>query len=473
MTIEDIKALIAPDEHRELEMKKSTGELKDGMHSACAFLNTEGGWLLFGIAPKSMNLIGQQVTDDTRREIAQALSGLEPALAVHIDYVEIPERPGNVIIAMHFDGWHWGETVYTYHGCPYYRVESTTKQMPREMFEDRLRASNPDKFAWDSQIAEVQGLDQIDEARLRTVVRQGIANGRITASAEGETKEALLGKLKLLKNGLLTNAAMALFANDTDDYPQLELRMGCFKGTDKTIFIDNKNASGNFFELLEAGIAFCFRNLKLSGVVVGLQRKERLEIPIEALREALTNSLCHRMFDRTNGTVSLAIYDDRLEIVNPGSLPAELSVEDMKLPHESYPRNKKIAQVLYQTTYLEKWGSGARRMIDACREQGVPEPEWKIGKGTVSVIFPRKETSSSVTTPDTTPDTTKEPQDRINEVLEYCRIPRSTKEILAHIGVSYHSKNVKKFVSDLVEKGLLRMTIPDIKYDMNQKYTTI
>ena len=59
MTIEDIKKLIAGDETRTLELKKTTGELKDAMHSACAFLNTEGGWLIFGIAPKSLKVIGQ------------------------------------------------------------------------------------------------------------------------------------------------------------------------------------------------------------------------------------------------------------------------------------------------------------------------------------------------------------------------------------------------------------------------------
>ena len=76
MTIEDIKALIASDESRTLEQKKTTGELKDGMHAACAFLNTDGGWLIFGIAPKSLKIIGQQVTDDTKREISQALAGI-------------------------------------------------------------------------------------------------------------------------------------------------------------------------------------------------------------------------------------------------------------------------------------------------------------------------------------------------------------------------------------------------------------
>lgn len=66
LTIEELKELIQADEHRQLELKKTTGELKDGMHSACAFLNTEGGWLIFGVAPKSLKILGQQVTGNTQ-----------------------------------------------------------------------------------------------------------------------------------------------------------------------------------------------------------------------------------------------------------------------------------------------------------------------------------------------------------------------------------------------------------------------
>ena len=151
MTIEDIKKLIAGDETRTLELKKTTGELKDAMHSACAFLNTEGGWLIFGIAPKSLKIIGQQVSDATRQEIANALVGLEPVVDVRVEYIEVPDSAGNQVIAMHFDGWVWGMRPYTYHGCPYYKPESITKVMPREMYDDRLRTSFPHKYAWEVQ----------------------------------------------------------------------------------------------------------------------------------------------------------------------------------------------------------------------------------------------------------------------------------------------------------------------------------
>lgn len=154
MTIEEIRNIISKDEHRCLELKKTTGELQDGMHSACAFLNTDGGWLIFGVAPTSLKILGQQVTDNTRREIAQALGGLTPVVNAKPEYIDVPGRPGNQLIVIHFNGWKWGQMPYTYHGCPYYKVESTTKVMPQEMYEERLRAAKPEVFAWERQMAD-------------------------------------------------------------------------------------------------------------------------------------------------------------------------------------------------------------------------------------------------------------------------------------------------------------------------------
>lgn len=417
MTIKDIETLIHTDETRNLELKKTTGELKDGMKSACAFLNTDGGWLIFGIAPTTLKVVGQDVTENTRREIAQALTHLEPALDVEVNYVDLPNSNGKQVIVMHFDKWVWGKEPYTYHKCPYYRIESVTKEMPRDMFVERLKAARPHDFAWENQTAERVTLDDMDEERIRNAVRLGIAGGRINASAEGATVETLLGKLKLLNNGKPTNAAVMLFGKNTDDYPQLLLRMACFKGNDKNEFLDNKQEMGNFFDLLDAGTAFCFRNLRLAGKIVGMRREEQLEIPAEALREALINALCHREYDNPRASVSLAIYYDRIEIVNPGHFPAQLTPENIKLQHDSFPFNLKIAQVLYQTTYLESWGSGVRRMVKLCEAQHVAEPEYRLGNNTVTVIFRRNRDSQN----DSQNDSQKSLNERQRKIVELMR----------------------------------------------------
>ena len=389
MNIEELERLIANDENVHLELKKTTGELKDGMHTACAFLNGAGGWLVFGVAPKSLKILGQEVTDNTQREIAQALSGLEPAVSVDIQYIDVTDRPGCQVIAMYFEAFVWGTAPYTYHGSPYYKVESTTKLMPRTMFEERLRANKPNYYAWERQTADGITIDDMDEKLIRGALRLGVEKNRMPATALTEPLSDVLGKLELLNDGVPNNAAAALFSTKLRGYTQMQLRLARFRGTNKIEFIDNQRVEGNFFQLLDAGMAFFLKHLNMSGKIVGFRREENMEVPAEALREALTNCLCHRQMEKYNLTPSIAIYDDRIEIENPGVLPPQLNTETIKQSHSSYPYNPIMAEVLYRTTFLESWGSGASRIMEACKAQNVPEPTWSINGGFICVTFVR------------------------------------------------------------------------------------
>lgn len=114
-----------------------------------------------------------------------------------------------------------------------------------------------------------------------------------------------------------------------------------------------------------------------------------------ALREALINALSHRQWEKYNLTISLAIYDDRIEIANPGVLPNQLTVDTLKQSHESFPYNENVAKVLYHSTYLERWGSGVKRIVDACVEQGLPEPVWRANAGFITVTFQRPSHASA------------------------------------------------------------------------------
>ena len=135
------------------------------------------------------------------------------------------------------------------------------------------------------------------------------------------------------------------------------------------------------------------------------------------MREALINALCHREYDNPRASVSLAIYYDRIEIVNPGHFPAQLTPENIKLQHDSFPFNLKIAQVLYQTTYLESWGSGVRRMVKLCEAQHLAEPEYRLGNNTVTVIFRRNRDSQN----DSQNDSQKSLNERQRKIVELMR----------------------------------------------------
>ena len=466
MNINDIKAIIAKDENRVLELKKTTGELIKGMQTLCAFLNSDGGWLFFGITPK-LEVLGQNVTDSTQREIAHEMIKIEPAISLPIEIVEIPERPGCSVIGIHCDAAKFGDAPYTYDGRAYYKVESTTVLMPRSMFEERLRRSNPSRFAWESQTPDNLRYEDLDEGRIKGAVSYGVDRGRMPASAMTESAWSLLDKFGMIEDGKIKNAAAALFIKRPTAYPQFLLRMARFRGVEKDAFVDNIRAKGNFFELLDAGMAFLFKHLSQSGVVKGLRREEQLEIPVEALREALTNALCHRLMDSPSGSVGISVFDDRVEIENTGHLPNELTTETIKLPHRSYPQNPIIADALYLTAFLESWGTGVKRIIDACKEVGLPEPEYGTDGGFVWITFTRP---NSVTSLDTSLDTRQELSDKQKEVLAFCIIPRSSREILEHIGVINHSKNRDRFINLLVNIDLLERTIPNIPNSPQQKY---
>lgn len=490
MTIDDIKNLVSADESRTLELKKTTGELKDGMHSACAFLNTEGGWLIFGVAPKSLKIIGQEVTDKTQQEIAQVLAGIEPAVDVRVAYVDVPERPGYQVIAMHFDGWVWGERPHTFHGCPYYKVESTTKVMPQDMYDERIRAHQPQMYAWERLAADGVTLADLDENLIRNCIRRGIDGGRIPETALYEPTGDILSKWKLLKNGVPTNGAVLLFSNNVDEYPQFTLRMARFVGTNKNMFRDNQRAEGNFFKLLDAGVAFCFKHLSLSGRITNhsLEREEHLEVPYHALREALINALCHRHWERYNLTISLAIYDDRIEIASPGTFPPQITAENIKEPHESYPHNLKVAEALYRMTYLENWGSGARRIMDACKAQGVEAPTWCDNGGFITVTFKRPDfTSGTIKADKEDKQTNKEDKYPLSTPQVPPKHPLSTPQVellIQKMSDSYMSmrdmanvcdiKDLKYFresyITPALEEGLIERLYPNQPKHPKQQY---
>ena len=144
LTIKDIENIIHRDEGRILEVKKTTGEIVAGMQSGCAFLNTEGGWLFFGITPDSLKINGQDVADRTMQEVAWEMTKISPAIDLSAQYIDIPVSAGKKIIAIWFPAPIGYSAPYTYDGKPFYKVENTTQPMPREMYDERIQlGENP------------------------------------------------------------------------------------------------------------------------------------------------------------------------------------------------------------------------------------------------------------------------------------------------------------------------------------------
>jgi len=415
MDYKELEQLISKDESKNIELKKSTGELREGMHTACAFLNSDGGVLVFGVTP-SLKILGQIVSESTRRDIAQALAGIEPAVSPVIEYVNLPDKPNLQVIVLRFNPWVYGQKPYTFHGKPYYRLESVTKAMPRDMYDERLRQNFPHQFSWEMRVEGEVTIDDLDERKIRGLVRLGVEARRISEESLSEPIEVILDKWNLLDNGKVRNAAAFLFSRKKPIF--YEIRLARFRGNDKNYFIDNQQAFGNFFELLDAGMGFFFKHLSLSGEIKGIMREEHLDVPVKALREALINALCHRDYDIHQCSIGIAIYDDRIEIESPGRLPHQLTPKTIKRIHKSFPRNEVLANVLYQTTYLERWGSGVKRIIDVCKEEGSPEPFWTEETGYTVVTFPLARLNGRIVTQNVSQNVTQNDSQNDSQKLD-------------------------------------------------------
>ena len=137
---------------------------------------------MFGIAP-SLKIIGQNVTDNTRQEVANAIRKIEPAIDVEVEYVELPDKPDNYVIAIYFDSNNFKNGPYSFDGRAFYKVESTTALMPRQMYEERLKISNPQRFSWENTPNSEITVDDIDTELLYQTLHDGIGSRRIHASA--------------------------------------------------------------------------------------------------------------------------------------------------------------------------------------------------------------------------------------------------------------------------------------------------
>jgi ATP-dependent DNA helicase RecG len=388
MTLGELKELIAKDEGETVEVKESTGQRRDACETLCAFLNKNGGTVVFGVTKKG-KLTGQLMADTTKRDLFDAFQKFEPAADIEVSYVPVDET--HTAIVCHVDAGN--RKPYIYDGKPHKRVQSSTTKMSQEEYERMLLARGGFRSEWEDRPNPVLSLDDLDLEAIRDTARKAVRVGRLDESIDTENAASLLDHFKLRRNGVLLNGAAVLFGKaDRIDYPQLEIKMGWFKGTDQRVFLDNSHVQGNVFKLMDAAIAFCFKHLNLAAWTSGkIERDEELEIPADALREALVNAFAHRSYENRRQTIYLAIYDDRVEIKNPGSFPPKFDLTRLYSPpiQHSEPRNEKIAHVLYLRKSIETWGRGLTRIADECNRVGLPVPEVKEEYGCVTTVFKR------------------------------------------------------------------------------------
>jgi len=385
MDLKKLKSLVSDGESETVEFKKSTGQLRRAAETICGMLNGSGGRVLIGVTPEG-RITGQAVSDKTIREVAEVLQKFEPPASIAQVRLNVADNK-EVLVLEAFPNPE--SRPYAFDGRPYQRIGSTTSIMPQATYQRLLNERAHSHIRWENQPAESYETATLDSEEILRTVRLGIAAGRLLEST-GSAVTDILERLRLFRDGCPNQASVVLFGTRfMPDYPQCQLRLARFRGVNKSEFLDQRQIEGHAFHLLEEGMLFLRRHLPVAGrIIPGLfEREDEPLFPLEALREALVNAFCHRDYTIIGGAVSLAIYDDRLEIWSDGTLPFDLKPEDLKREHPSRPRNPLIAQVFYLRGMIERWGRGTQKIVELCVKAGHPEPEFGEQAGSVWVRF--------------------------------------------------------------------------------------
>lgn len=209
---------------------------------------------------------------------------------------------------------------------------------------------------------------------------------RLIIPAKTTVKDVLV-RLNLLKGGKLTNTAILLFGKEPQKFfVQAKIRVARFKGTEGHDYLDMKVVEGTIPELREKALAFIAEHTKHAVFFDANQRFDKWEYPFRALEEVLNNALTHRDY-WSNADVHLSIYNDRIEVWNPGELPKPLTPAMLKRKHLSIPRNRFLAERLFYIKYIEHWGRGTNRVVEAMREEKLADPIFEELSGGLNVTL--------------------------------------------------------------------------------------
>jgi len=345
----------------------------DSLKTICAFANTSGGELIIGISDEG-EIVGVKDTEKLIRDLPNKIRDklkITPSISVE-------EKEGRKILHIKIFP---SSIPVSYEGKFYVRSGSTTQ----ELKDTELAYFLLEKMGktWDS-LSSGFDISEIDFSTIEMF--KNLAKNRIPSIKEFDSVEKIFLNLKLFdENEKITNAGILLFGKEPQKkFISATVRVGRFKNS--THIVDTVVIEGNLFKQVEEVMNAIKKHLNVRFEIKGVARQDLWDYPLGALREAVINALIHRDY-LSPAEIQIKIYDDRIWIWNPGKLPPQIKLDELKKEHSSYPRNPLIANAFYLAGFIERWGSGTERMVQLCMEQGLPEPEYKEEFGGFSVYF--------------------------------------------------------------------------------------
>ena len=429
----DLTDILREPEGKTLEFKRDLSSATPFLRSVVAFANTAGGTILIGVEDGTRHVRG--VMDPV---------ALEEKVANLIADAISPQLLPDIEILLYRNSHVLGIRVYPSSSRPHYlgsdpvtgtyvRVGSTNRRADEDLIAEMRRFSRGESFdkrpmpnldsesidfrAASESFAEIRKLSpsDLDVLRLFTVYR-----GRRVPTVGG----------------------ILLFGHDRlAHFPDAWIQAGRFAGTDKANIVDQTELRMPLVDAVPAAVAFIERHMASAVQIGPVKRAARWTLPPVAIREAVINAVVHADYSQRGAPLRVSIFDDRLEIENPGLLPFGLTVED--LPRGvSKLRNRVIGRVFNELRLVEQWGSGAQRMVAACRDAGLAAPVWEEIGNRLRVTMSTEKIGKA----------TIDPTDEVILGMLSTHSGRSTSEVAAAIGLS--PRATRNRLSKLVGRGL-------------------
>ena len=360
---------MAQNEGKTLEFKENVRSTQNILRAAVAFVNTAGGILVFGVRDRTKEVVGVKNALEEEERIANIFSdNIRPTIVPEIQIVSWRGRELIVVTIPHLVGPFYIRSEGPEKGV-YVRLGSTNRRAGPELISSIQRLATNTFF--DEQPCTEADSEAVDFRAASEFF------ARVSRKNTPATRRSLGLLVPYAGSEFPSRGAILLFGKGRQAvFPDAIVRCARFRGNTTARFIDRTEIDEYLPEAVESAVAFIERHT-IQGAEIGrLKRRDTHEYPPAAVREAIINAVVHADYSIGGMNIKVAIFNDRIEVTNPGVLPFGITLE-AALSGVSKLRNRVIGRVFRELGLIEQWGSGMGRMITACQEAGLQSPRFE------------------------------------------------------------------------------------------------
>ena len=450
--------LLALGEGFTVEFKRSLRS--DLGREICAFANAAGGVILLGVDDDG-TVRSVEGHNRLKSQVQSIARSADPPISVEV------ESMGEVL-AVRVSAQR--SKPYSFGGKFFIREGASSQQMSRDEIREFFFAEGVIHF--DESPCRRFSLDSDLDDDTWAVFRR-----RAKIPDHMEPRTALENLDLLAGDGRITNAGAWLLAKNIRKFHASgHLSCALFFGTTKTEILDRRDFLGDVYSMIDGAMTWVRSKINVRYIITGsVNRQERPELPLDAIREAVVNAVAHRDY-RSKANVQVCLFHDRLEVVSPGGLPA--GITEAELGVKSVPRNPLLFGLLHRMDAVEQIGSGIRRIRGLCREWGVPVPVIEVSEHWVTVTFRRpalagegSDATSEGPGRDQVGTKSGPSRDQV-AILRKALSERPMTELMAVIERTNRTKFRNQVLRPLLDAGWIEMTIPGKPTSRKQRYRT-